>query len=137
MWLPTLLKITILKNSFPFIKQLYPSGFSFFPLFWLSTSTMGSKIGEPHRKLNFTGWEPLISQIASEQTHSNLPIIIHKEREYRWGKIGIVSYLSHCEAFLCAVDSVLCSYLTAHSLASSPWQSYMPGKERKSFNMSV
>lgn len=100
---------------------------------------MGSRIGDPHRKLDFISWQPHFLGITSEQTYGSLPILIHKERLNRniEGRKRTCSYLSHCEAFLCAVDSVLCSYLTAHSLASSPWQSCMPGKEWRCFNTIV
>lgn len=44
---------------------------------------------------------------------------------------GPVTHLSRCEASLCAVGSVLCSCLRARSLASSPWQSCTPAREKQ------
>lgn len=44
---------------------------------------------------------------------------------------GSITHLSRCEASLCAVGSVLCSCLRAHSLANSPWQSCTPGREKQ------
>lgn len=42
-----------------------------------------------------------------------------------------VTYLSRCEASLCAVGSVLCSCLRVRSLANSPWQSCTPAGEKQ------